>query len=142
MIPYNPPLRLQAFNRRFIVRDANNREIFEFLVNSRDIGYEKRMKELCPLVVDLMNGMKSIDYDNNAKSYDVKVHKNAPEPKAAFLIPGLKKLADGKPLDDGYKEPTPELSGAQQVALERGVKPEGYEVPQVVSKKRGRPKGS
>ncbi len=89
-LPYNAPVKVHKFNRRYVLRDPLNKEIIEFAVNSNALDYEKRLVINMQFIADLMNGRKSVSYDNNSKGYEIEHHLNAPEPPAANVaIPGL-----------------------------------------------------
>lgn len=103
-LPYNAPVKVHKFNRRYVLRDPLNKEVIEFAINSNALDYEKRIITVMQFIADLMNGRKSIEYYNDTKTYQIMDHLNAPEaPAANPTIPGL-------------------IANAEQAMVERTIK--------------------
>lgn len=132
---YKPPLKVHVFNRRWVLRDPQNKEVFEITMNSNSLDYHKRMTNLAQFVADVLNGRKSVSYDNDSKSYLIYEHLNAPEAPKTTLIPGLT-----QPLQMPVLSPLPvQATNGQEPSIAEN---EGFEpIATIVekAKKRGRP---
>ena len=86
-IPFNLPCKVHVYNRRWVIRDPQNREIVELGRSSNSIDYDKKMTQISNLLQDLMNGAKSISYNPGTRGYDVMNHP-APMPGVVQAVPG------------------------------------------------------
>src|SRR2546421_4905014 len=86
-LPYKAPVKVHVFNRRWFLRDPQNREVIEIALNSNSIDNWKRMTAMSNLLQDLMNGSKSVSYNPETKGYEIMNH-SAPHPRKEFTVPG------------------------------------------------------
>ena len=74
ILGYKPPVKVHMFHGQWVIRDPQNREVFEFKLNTGSLDYHKRMQALGQLIADLLNGKKSVSYDPGTKSYEIMNH--------------------------------------------------------------------
>ena len=70
-VPYKGPVRLYHFGRRIKILDPVSREVIEIAINSGAIDYTKRLLVTVNLIIDLLNGKKSVNFDKNSGAYEV-----------------------------------------------------------------------
>ena len=133
-LPYKAPVKVHVFNRRWVIRDTQGREVIEIQINSNAIDYWKRMTAVSNFIQDLMNGQKSVSYNPGTKGYEIMSHAEAPAPGMVVPVPGTLAAVEQAQMEKIKLE----QNGHQATIAEKVVE----KVQEVVAavRKRGRPR--
>ena len=137
-LPYNAPVKIHVINRRWVIRDPQNREVIEISLNSNSIDNWKRLTWVSNFLQDLMNGKKSVSYNPQTKGYEIMSHAEAPEPGQVVAVPGTLAAAEQADMERQLVE----MNGKPTVMdkIQEAVVQTAATVVAVVKRGRGRPR--